>query len=98
MSKRSFTITPRELVLFHRCLSSKICIRIFQVFHEHKVLNISAISRKARCTNNDALKHLRNLVLLGIFQEDFYAGRHTFTLNRTLNTELMKKAIEATAT
>jgi predicted transcriptional regulator len=94
MSEPSFTVTPNELVLLHRCLSSRICVRIFQVLRESGVLNISAISRKTGCTNNDGVRHLRTMVVLGVVDEEFYAGRHTFTLKRNDLVELMEKAIE----
>lgn len=94
MSEPSFTVTPRELVLLHRCLSSRICVRIFQVLRESGVLNISAISRKAGCTNSDGVKHLRTMAELGVVDEKFYAGRHTFTLKRNDLVELMEKAIK----
>lgn len=95
MSRSSFTITPEELVTFHSCLSSKLCTRIFQILLSNNVLNITAIARKARCGNNEALRHLKNLARLRIVNEDFYAGRHTFTLNMGEFTELMKQAIRA---
>ncbi len=94
MSQSRFTVTPEELLMFHGCLSSKICVNIFQALLKSSVLNISAISRKVGCTNNDALKHLRNLAKLGIVEEEFYAGRHTFTLKSVEFTELMKQAIK----
>lgn len=91
----SFTLTPGELILFHRCLSSRICLRIFRTLHEEGVLNITTISRRAGCNNRDALRHLANLSELGIVHEKFYAGRHTFTLQRNRLTEVMKKTLEA---
>jgi len=94
MKRRRLEISPRELVLLHRCLSSKICIRIFRVLHENGVLNISSVSRRARCNNKDALKHLRNLEKLGIVHEEFYAGRHTFTLKKNDLSEFLKRAVE----
>jgi len=93
VSTSNFTLTPTELVLFHECLSSKICVRIFQTLLERRALNISAISRKVGCTNNDGLKHLKNLARLGIVHEEFYGGRHAFTLKGGAFTELMKQAI-----
>lgn len=74
MSGPSFSVKPRELVRFHRCFSSKICIRIFKVFRDDNVLNISAIARKAGCTNNDALRHLRSMVELGISRSSMRAA------------------------
>jgi len=94
MTEKGFTITPEELVILHHCLSSKICVNIFQALLKNPTLNITAISRKTRCTNSDALKHLNNLAKLGIVHEEFYAGRHTFTLKNGQLTELMKQTIK----
>jgi len=94
MTEKGFTITPEQLVTLHDCLSSKICVNIFQALLKNPTLNISAISRKTGCTNNDALKHLRNLAKLGIVSDEFYAGRHTFTLKNSQLTELMKQTMK----
>jgi predicted transcriptional regulator len=94
MTEKGFTITPAELVTLHDCLSSKICVNIFRVLLSRNTLNISAVSRKVGCTNNDALKHLKNLTKLGIVHEEFYSGRHTFTLKNGQLTELMKQAMK----
>jgi predicted transcriptional regulator len=95
MTESRFTLTAEELVAFHECLSSKICVNIFQALLDRSPLNISAISRKTGCTNSDAIKHLKNLAKLGIIQEEFYARRHTFALDRTGFTVLMEQAIKA---
>ena len=96
MAESRFTLTPEELVVFYECLSSKICVNIFQALLDRSPLNISAISRKTGCTNSDAIKHLKNLAKLGIVHEEFYAGRHTFTIENGQFTELMKQAIKLT--
>ena len=77
----------------HECLSSKICIRIFQALLKNGTLNVSAISRKAGCNNDRCIEHLRKLAKLGIVQEEFYAGRHTFTLKKGDFADLMEQAI-----
>jgi predicted transcriptional regulator len=89
----TFNLTPSELVLFHGCLCSKVCIRIFQVLLENKNLNVSAISRKAGCNNDRCIEHLKKMVKLGIVQEEFYAGRHSFSLKKGDFTDLMQQAI-----
>lgn len=94
MASSRFALTAEDLVLFHRCLSSKICIRIFKTLLNSRVLNISAISRKVGCTNRDGLRHLKNLVKLGMVEEEFYAGLHNFTLKMGGFTELMEQAVE----
>ena len=96
MPQSTFTITPEQLVIFHECLSSKICVNIIQALLDRSPLNISAISRKTGSTNSDAVKHLKNLAKLGIVHEEFYAGRHTFTVENNQFTELMKQAIKIT--
>jgi len=89
----SFNLTPEELVLFHDCLCSKVCIRIFQVLLLNKNLNVSSISRKAGCNNDRCIEHLKKMVRLGIVQEEFYAGRHSFALKKEGFTDLMQQAI-----
>jgi hypothetical protein len=93
MGSVRFAVNPKEMAIFHRCLSSKLCVRIFNVLLAEGKLNISAISRKAGCTNNDGIKHLRSMAELGIVKEDFYAGLHMFTLKEGGFTELMKETV-----
>ena len=81
-------------MILHECLSSKICIRIFQALLKNGTLNVSAISRKAGCNNDRCIEHLRKLAKLGIVQEEFYAGRHTFTLKKGDFADLMEQAIK----
>jgi predicted DNA-binding ArsR family transcriptional regulator len=87
-------ITPRELITIHRCLSSRVCRRIFRTLLTYRRLNISAISRKARCTRKDGIRHLRSLAELGIVEEKFRNGLHTFTLKGGELTELMEKTVK----
>jgi len=89
-----FTVTPAELVTLHECLSSKVCIRVFQALLRDSNLNVSAISRKAGCNNDRCIEYLRKMSELGIVSEEFYAGRHSFALKRGQFTELMEGAIE----
>ena len=89
----SFNLTPEQLVIFHECLGSKVCIRIFQVFLSNKSLNVSAISRKVGCNNDRCIEHLKKLAKLGIVQEEFYAGRHSFVLKKGDFMDLMQQAI-----
>jgi predicted transcriptional regulator len=89
----TFNVTPEQLVIFHECLGSKVCIRIFQVFLANKSLNVSAISRKVGCNNDRCIEHLKKLAKLGIVQEEFYAGRHSFALKKGDFTDLMQQAI-----
>jgi predicted transcriptional regulator len=89
----TFNLTPEELVLFHDCLCSKVCIRIFQVLLANKNLNVSSISRKAGCNNDRCIEHLKKMVKLDIVQEEFYAGRHSFALKKGSFTDLMQQAI-----
>jgi len=94
MQQSKYAITPDELVAFYDCLSSQICTRIFQLLLKKNLLNVSAVSRAANCTNRAAVKHLRNLAKLGIVNEESYAGRHTFALNSVDFTVLMEQVIE----
>jgi len=89
----TFNITPEQLVIFHECLGSKVCIRIFQVFLANRSLNVSAVSRKVGCNNDRCIEHLKKLAKLGIVQEEFYAGRHSFALKKGDFTDLMQQAI-----
>ena len=59
-----------------------------------KSLNVSAISRKVGCNNDRCIEHLRKLNKLGIVEEEFYAGRHLFTLKKGDSTDLMQIAIK----
>ena len=93
MPMSTFNITPEQLVIFHECLGSKVCIRIFQVFLANRSLNVSAVSRKVGCNNDRCIEHLKKLAKLGIVQEEFYAGRHSFALQKGDFTDLMQKAI-----
>ena len=93
MPMSTFNITPEQLVIFHECLGSKVCIRIFQVFLSNKSLNISAISRKVGCNNDRCIEHLKKLAKLGIVQEEFYAGRHSFALQKGNFMDLMQQTI-----
>jgi predicted transcriptional regulator len=83
-----------ELVIFHECLSSKVCLRVFQALLTNRSLNVSAISRKAGCNNDRCIEHLRKLSKLGIVEEEFYAGRHSFALKKGDFTDLMEQAIK----
>jgi len=84
-------VTPEQLVIFHECLGSKVCNRIFQAFLVNRSLNVSAISRKVGCNNDRCLEHLKKLTKLGIVQEEFYAGRHSFALKKGEFTDLMQQ-------
>ena len=94
MGEPSFEITPQQLATFHKCLSSKVCLRIFEIMQNSGKLNISAISRKAGCSNGTCVKNLRNLAKLSIVEEESHFGLHTFSLNDGDYTELMKQAVE----
>jgi len=88
-----YAVSAEELVLLHGCLSSKLCMRIFKILcAERGALNISAICRKAGCTNNNALRHLRRLVKLGVAEEKLLTGLHTFKIKRGGMAELLIKA------
>jgi hypothetical protein len=54
---------------------------------------VSAISRKVGCNNDRCLEHLKKLAELGIVQEEFYAGRHSFVLQKGEFANLMQHAI-----
>ena len=93
MPMSNFNMTPEQLVIFHECLGSKVCIRIFQVFLASRSLNVSAVSRKVGCNNDRCIEHLKKLAKLGIVQEEFYAGRHLFVLKKGDFTDLMQQTI-----
>ena len=89
-----YSVTPDELLLLNRCLSSKVCLRIFKTLQRTPSLNITALALKAGCNNRDALLHLGNLCDLGIVRERYYSRRRTFKLLRNELTDLIKKAVE----
>jgi len=68
-----YAVSPEQVVLLHSCLSSKLCMRIFNILlSERRHVNISAICRKAGCTSGNAVKHLRRLVKLGAAEESSF--------------------------
>lgn len=88
-----YAVSPEQVVLLHSCLSSKLCMRIFNILlSERRHVNISAICRKAGCTSGNAVKHLRRLVKLGAAEEKFLSGLHMFTVKRGEMAELLYKA------
>lgn len=89
----TFNVTPKDLVLLTDCLCSKACIRVFKILLANRDLNVSAISRKAGCNNDRAIEYLKKMVKLGVVKEDFYAGRHSFTLKKVEFTDLMQQAV-----
>lgn len=89
----TFNVTPQDLVLLKDCLCSKACVRMFKILFANRDLNVSAISRKAGCNNGRCIEYLKKLVKLGIVGEEFYAGRHSFTLKKIEFTDLMQQAI-----
>ena len=94
MTDEKFKVSPEELVAMYKCLSSKLCLRIFHIMKRHKELNITAISRKAGCSNKTSIKHLRNMARLNIIEEELYSGLHKFTLKNGLLTELMDQTVK----
>ena len=94
MSEAKFKVSPEELVVLHKCLSSKLCLRIFHIMKRHKKLNVTAISRKAGCSNKTSVKHLRNMARLNMIEEELYSGLHKFALKRGLFTELMDETVK----
>ncbi|MCS7114107.1 MAG: helix-turn-helix domain-containing protein [Nitrososphaerota archaeon] len=88
-----YAVSPEQLAWLHNCLSSKLCMRIFNILSsERKPVNISAICRRAGCTSGNAMKHLRKLVKLGVVEEKFLSGLHMFSLRRGEMAELIFKA------
>ena len=94
MARTNFKVTQEDLILFYKCLSSKLCLRIFGILQDRRKLNITSISRKARCSNGTSIKHLTNLASLGIVEDEFQSGLHEFRLKNGDHTELMTQAIE----
>jgi predicted transcriptional regulator len=94
MTEAKYQISPEELVVLHKCLSSKVCLRIFHIMKRHRRLNVSAISRKARCCNKTSVKHLRNMARLNIIEEELYSGLHKFALKREPFIELIDQTVK----
>jgi hypothetical protein len=91
-------VSPTELATLYKCLSSKICIRIFNILSlERRPLNISAICRRAGCTNGDGVKHLRTLAKIGVVDEEFWSGLHIFKVKDGDLTELLKQTLTVLA-
>ena len=89
-----YIVSPKELLLLHRCLSSKVCLRIFKTLQRTPALNITALALNSRCNNRDALRHLSNLCELNIVRERHYSRRRTFILERNELMDLIKKTVE----
>lgn len=94
MTETKYQISPRDLVVLHECLSSKVCQRIFRLMERHKKLNVSAISRKAGCSNKTSVKHLRSMAKLNVVEEELYRGLHKFALKKGDFTELIDETIK----
>ncbi|MCD6464989.1 hypothetical protein J7L27_01305 [Candidatus Bathyarchaeota archaeon] len=45
-----FAVTPRDAII-HRFLSSRACMRLFNAPYSKGRMNISALARRAGCTN-----------------------------------------------
>jgi hypothetical protein len=91
-------VSPTELATLYKCFSSKICVRIFGILlAERRPLNISAICRRAGCTNGDGVKHLRMLARLGVVDEEFWTGLHIFRVKDGDLTELLKQTLTVLA-
>ncbi|HID56298.1 TPA: ArsR family transcriptional regulator [Candidatus Poribacteria bacterium] len=89
-----FEVTPREAAAIYRCLSSKICRRLFKALYRERRMNITALTRRVGCTNRKGVTHLRVLAEIGIVEEEFAAGLHTFTLKKGRLTELMMETMK----
>jgi predicted transcriptional regulator len=94
MTETKFKVSPEELLVLHKCLSSKVCLRIFRIMKRHKKLNVTAISRKAGCSNKTSVKHLRNMARLSMIEEELYSGLHKFALKKGRFTELMDQTVK----
>ena len=71
-------LTPTETLHIHRILSSKIATRVFCLLEGSKSLNINAIALQCRCSNGNAVKHLKDMVKLGVVKEEWIGGQHIY--------------------
>jgi len=88
-----FEVTPREVAAIHRCLSSRVCRRLFKALYRQRKMNITALARKAGCTNRKCVIYLRKLAEIGAVEEKYLAGLHTFQIKNGRLTELINEAI-----
>jgi len=88
-----FEVTPKEVAAIHRCLSSKVCRRLFKALYREGKMNITALARRAGCTNRKGVTHLRKLAEIGVVEEEFAVGLHTFKLKNGRLTELIKETM-----
>ena len=93
MTEAQFRVSPENLVALHKCLSSRVSLRIFHIMKRHRNLNVSSISRKAGCSNKTSVKHLRNMAKLSIIEEESFSGLHRFALKRGPFTELIDQTV-----
>ena len=89
-----FEVTPKEVAAIHKCLSSKVCRRLFEALYKRKKMNITALARKAGCTNRKGVTYLRKLAEIGVVEEEYLAGLHTFKLKNGRLAELIKETME----
>ena len=88
-----FEVTPKEVAAIHRCLSSKVCRRLFKALYREGKMNITALARRVGCTNRKGVTHLRKLAEIGVVEEEFAVGLHTFKLKNGRLTELIKETM-----
>ena len=89
-----FEVTPKEVAAIHKCLSSKVCRRLFKALYKRKKMNITALARKAGCTNRKGVTYLRKLAEIGVVEEEYLAGLHTFKLKNGRLAELIKETMK----
>ena len=88
-----FEVTPKEVAAIHRCLSSKVCRRLFKALYREGRMNITALARRVGCTNRKGVTHLRKLAEIGVVEEEYLAGLHMFKLKNGRLTELIKETM-----
>ena len=89
-----FEVTPREVAAIHRCLSSKVCRRLFKALCREGRMNITALARRVGCTNRKGVTYLRVLAGIGVVEEELAAGLHIFKLKNGRLTELIRETMK----
>lgn len=90
---RKVSVSPEDLLLIKQILSSRVAARIFLILKDARTLNINSIAMKGGCSNGVAVRHLKNMVQLGVIKEEWVGGTHLYRYNMNGAAELLTQTI-----
>lgn len=95
MSEQKFAVTPSDLQNLHIILSSKVCIKVFELLRRNGRLGVTAASCSVHCTGARAKAHLEALVKVGVAEDDQFSGQHSFHfIQNSELAELLSRTIQ----